>query len=98
MIAKLRIAWSVASLAYAWLQQVQASAENRLSEDNARRDREWLEGVAKCLAEGLTEKLPKWLRPILKRMTLNNVFGRYMQVLLKSEKMKNSSACLYVDH
>jgi len=84
IVLAVRISWA----ALKWLKQVQANAEERLSMDNVKADRIWCEDLARDLAEGNLTRFSKWLRPLLKAMTLDNTFGRYMQGLLKSERLK----------
>ena len=98
MIAKFLLVIRVAGAARKWLSEVQANAEARLSMKRAAEDRLWLERIAQALADGNLELLPKWLRPILRILTLNNVFGRYMQALLKSAKMVAKDQTLYRTH
>ena len=81
------MAWQVFWAVWKWIREVEDDAEARLSPERARADRLWFEALSYALATGDLARLPKWLRPALKIMHLNNTFGVYALNLLKSEKL-----------
>jgi hypothetical protein len=86
-VKNILLAWHVFWAIYAWIKQIEDNAEARLSRDHAAADRLFLEALSYDLAKGNAWRLPKWLRPILQRIHLNNDFGFYMLNVLKSSKL-----------
>lgn len=91
-------AWSLFRTIRRFRKEVEANAEQTLSEDNAKRIRMQLESFCVALEQGRTKDLPGWLHWACKLSKVDELFGTFGQHVLKSEKMKQMDPVLYRPH
>jgi hypothetical protein len=94
-MAYLSLLWNTIVLVIGWLWRLRQDVDACLCDDNATKDRLWLEAFLYALASGNCDVMPKGpaakvlkaLYRILKGLGMNGQVIRYAQILLKSQKL-----------